>query len=53
VKSVCLVGEFDMHRIAVLVGINGNRGYSRIASGSRNANGNLAAVGDKHLGYLF
>ena len=50
VQRIGLVGELHVHRIAVLVGIDGDRENARVFGCSRDANGDFAAVGDENLG---
>jgi hypothetical protein len=49
VEGVRLVGERDVQRVAVLVGVDGDRADPRIPRRPDDADGDLAPVGDQDL----
>ena len=49
-ERVRLVGETGVKGVSVLVGVDGDRGDSGVPGGADDADGDLAAVGDEHLG---
>ena len=46
---VCLVGETDMKRMAVELGVDGDRRYPELAAGPDDPHRDLAPVRDEHL----
>ena len=48
-QGVCLVGETDMERVAVQLGVDSDRRDPELAAGSDDPHGDLAAVGHEHL----
>ena len=50
VEGVRLVGELDVPRVAVLVGVDGDGADAGVAGGADDADGDLSTVGDEDLG---
>ena len=48
-EGVRLVGEPDVHGVAIELGVHGHRGDAELAGGADDAHGDLAAVGDEDL----
>ena len=46
-ERICLVGKPHMHRVAIEFAVHGNRGDSEFASGTNDAHGDLATVGNQ------
>ena len=49
-EGVGLVGEADVQRVAVELGVHGHRGDAQLLAGADDTDGDLAAVGDQDLG---
>ena len=48
-ERIGLVSEAHVQRVPILVGVDGDRGDPGVTSGTDDADGDLAAVGDEHL----
>ena len=51
VETVGLVGQMRMHRVAILVSVDGNRGNAAVFCGSDHPDGDFAPVCDEDLRY--
>ena len=50
IEGVRLIGEFDVPRVTILVGVDGDREKSTVFRGTDDPNGDLSPIGHQHLG---
>ena len=48
-EGIRFVGELDMHRVAIELGVHGDRADAELTGGASDSHGDLAAVGDEDL----